>query len=410
MFDVNKIRNDFPMFKNNEYMQGKKMVYFDNANTSFKPQQVIDAIGEYYSKYSCNTHRGDYDLSDKSDKKFEEARKIVADFINAKKVEVCFTSGASMGLNVIAYGYQKFLTKDDEILLTEAEHASNVLPWFKVAETIGCKISYIPLDEHGRLTPENLEKSITKHTKVVSVAHVTNVLGYVNDVKELVKVAHKHNVIFVCDGAQSVPHMKIDVKDLDVDFMVFSGHKCIGPTGIGVLYGKYELLDKLDPLMMGGGMNTKFDMCGDVGYLLPPLKFEAGTQNVAGAIGLGAAIKYLESVGMDNISKYETELKEYAVRRLKEEVPQVKIYNPEADGGIITFNYQGVHAQDMATLLASHGICVRSGEHCAKLLHNLLGTDATVRASLYFYNTKDEVDAFVEACKKGSDFLDAFFA
>ena len=223
-------------------------------------------------------------------------------------------------------------------------------------------------------------------------------------------MAHKHNVLFVCDGAQSVPHMKIDVKDLDVDFMVFSGHKCIGPTGIGVLYGKYELLDKLDPLMMGGGMNTKFDMCGDVGYLLPPLKFEAGTQNVAGAFGLAAAIKYLESIGMDNISKYECELKEYAVKRLIEEVPEIKIYNPEIDGGIITFNYNGVHAQDMATLLASHGICVRSGEHCAKLLHNLLGTDATVRASLYFYNTKEEVDAFVEACKKGSDFLDAFFA
>lgn len=410
MFDVYKIRNDFPMFKSNQFMQGKKMIFFDNANTSFKPQCVMDAMNDYYMNFSCNTHRGDYDISDRADKAFEESRKVVANFINAKKTEVCFTSGASMGLNVIAYGYQKYLKPGDEILLTEAEHASNVLPWFKVAETIGCKISYIPLDEKGRLTSENLRSVITKNTKVISVAHVTNVLGYVNDVKKLARIAHEHNILFVCDGAQSVPHMKVDVKDLDVDFMVFSGHKCIGPTGIGILYGKYELLDKLDPLMMGGGMNTKFDMCGDVGYLLPPLKFEAGTQNVAGAIGLAAAIKYLENIGMDNISAYESELKKYAVEKLLKEVPQIKIYNPESDGGIITFNYDGVHSQDMATLLASHGICVRSGEHCAKLLHNLLKVDATVRASLYFYNTKEEVDAFVEACKKGSDFLDAFFA
>lgn len=410
MFDVKNIRKDFPMFKNNPLMQGSPLVYFDNAATTFKPQCVIDKENEYYEKYSTNTHRGDYDIAVKSDSEYEKARGIVAKFINANANEVCFTSGASMALNQIAYGLKKTLTKGDEILITDAEHASNVLPWFRLQDELGVKVNFIPLDKDGKLTLDNYKKAFTKNTKIVALAHVTNVMGYAIDLKEFVKVAHEHHALFVCDGAQAVPHMKIDVKDLDVDFLAFSGHKMCGPTGIGVLYGKYNLLEKMDSIMLGGGMNTDFNMCGDYGYLLPPQKFEAGTQNIAGAIGLGKACQYLDEIGLDNIHKYELELREYAIKRLIDEVPELIIYNKDADSGIITFNYKGVHAQDMGTLLASKGVCVRSGQHCAKLLHNVINVESTVRASIYFYNTKEEVDAFVEACKKGRDFLDVFFA
>lgn len=408
MIDIKKIRADFPMLRGLE-MQGKPLVYLDNAATTFKPYSVLNKIEDYYKNFTANAHRGDYDLSHRVDVEYEEARAKVANFINAKTNEVVFTSGASMSINLIAHGYGlKYLTKDDEILLTEAEHASNVLPWFKVKEETGCSINYIPLDEEGRLTPENLLKTISSKTKVVAVAHVTNVMGYVIDIKAISEIVHKFGAILVCDGAQSVPHLATDVKDLDVDFLAFSGHKMCGPTGIGILYGKFDLLDEMDPLMMGGGMNTKFDMCGDIGYQIPPLKFEAGTQNIEGAIGLGAAIDYLQSIGMDEIEKYEHELHDYMIERLKE-VEGITIYNSNAEAGIVTFNLKDVFAQDAASFLNSKGICVRSGQHCAKILMDRLQTIATLRASIYFYNTKEEIDAFVEACKKGDDFLDAFF-
>ena len=407
MFDVTQIRKDFPMLRGLK-MQNKDFIYFDNAATTLKPYCVIDAIKDYYENYSMNTHRGDYDFAYKADEAYEESRQIVASFIGAKKTEIAFTSGASMGLNVIAYGWKKFLTKDDEILLTEAEHASNVLPWFRVKDEVGCKISYIPLNEEGKCTSENLRKVISSKTKIVSLAHITNVLGFENDIKELCKIAHEYGAIFVCDGAQSVPHMKINVKDLDVDFLTFSGHKMCGPTGIGVLYGKFELLDKIDPLLLGGGMNSTFSLCGDVSLLLPPTKFEAGTQNIEGVIGLGAAIKYLEKTGMSNIEKYERELRAYLIKKIKQ-VPNIILYNEKASTGIVTFNIKGIHAQDESSLLNSKGICVRSGQHCAKLLVERFGTDATCRASLYFYNTYAEIDAFVSALMEGGDFLDAFF-
>ena len=351
MFDVTQIRKDFPMLRGLK-MQNKDFIYFDNAATTLKPYCVIDAIKDSYENYSMNTHRGDYDFAYKADEAYEESRQIVASFIGARKTEIAFTSGASMGLNVIAYGWKKFLTKDDEILLTEAEHASNVLPWFRVKEEVGCKISYIPLDEDGKCTPENLRKVISSKTKIVSLAHITNVLGFENDIKELCKIAHEYGAIFVCDGAQSVPHMKIDVKDLDVDFLTFSGHKMCGPTGIGVLYGKFELLDKIDPLLLGGGMNSTFSLCGDVSLLLPPTKFEAGTQNIEGVIGLGAAIKYLEKIGMSNIEKYERELRAYLIKKIKQ-VPNIILYNEKASTGIVTFNIKGIHAQDESSLLNS---------------------------------------------------------
>ena len=382
MFDVYKIRKDFPML-NNKIQQGHPLVYLDNAATTFKPYKV--------------------------DSNIDKVRQTVANFINAKKEEIVFTSGTSMSINLIAFGYgMKYLTKDDEILLTEAEHASNVLPWFKVKEHTGCKINYIPLDKDGRLSIEGLKKVINKHTKIVAIAQISNVLAYLVDIKEISKICHEHGALLMIDGAQSVPHIKIDVKDLDCDFLSFSGHKLCGPTGIGVLYGKYNLLKLTDPFMTGGGNNARFDMCGNVAFLQPPEKFEAGTLNIEGIYGLGAAIEYLENIGMENIEIYEKELRNYAISKLKT-LQNLIIYNEFAEGSIITINVKDVFAQDEASYLNSKGICVRSGEHCAKILHDFLKTVATVRISFSFYNTKEEIDILYEALKNGGDFLDAYF-
>ncbi len=409
MFDVYKIRKDFPMLSDDKIEQGHKLVYFDNAATTFKPYSVIKASDEYYLNETANAHRGDYDLAYKVDTKVDEVRDKVAKFINAKKEEIVFTSGTSMSINLIAFGYGiKYLKEDDEILLTEAEHASNVLPWFKVKEVTGAKINYIPLDKDGRLTVENIKKAITKKTKIVAIAQITNVLAFKADIKEISKVCHEYGALLMVDGAQSVPHMKVDVKDLDCDFLSFSGHKLCGPTGIGILYGKYDLLKKTDPFMSGGGNNARFDMCGNVAFLQPPEKFEAGTQNLAGIYGLGAAIDYLNNLGMDNIENYERELRKYAISKLKT-LQNLIIYNENAEGSIITINVKDVFAQDEASFLNSKGICVRSGEHCAKILHEFLKTVATVRISFYFYNTKEEVDYLYETLKEGGNFLDAYF-
>ena len=409
MIDVKKIRQDFPMFYNHVQMQGKPLIWLDNASTTFKPDCVIEAVTEYYSSETSNSHRGDYDLCYAMDKKIAECRERIASFIGADSKEVVFTSGTTASINLVAFGYGlKHLTAEDEILLTQAEHASNVLPWFKVSEMTGCKIGYIPLDKDGRLTVENLRKVISSKTKIVAVAHVTNVLGYVADAKGLAKVAHEFGAKIVLDGAQSVPHIKTNVKDWDIDFLAFSGHKLCGPTGIGVLYGKFDLLVKTDPFMTGGGMNAKFDMCGDVGYLAPPMKFEAGTQNIAGILGLKKAIDYIDSIGMDNIEAHERELKAYAVEKLLQ-TGKVTVYNANSEAGIVTFNINDVFAQDAATYLNSKGIACRSGQHCAKILNDFLGTVATVRASFYFYTSKEDVDALVEAVKTGGNFLDAYF-
>ena len=408
MFDVYKIRKDFPML-NNKIQQGHPLVYLDNAATTFKPYKVIEACNNYYLNENANAHRGDYDLAYKVDSNIDKVRQTVANFINAKKEEIVFTSGTSMSINLIAFGYgMKYLTKDDEILLTEAEHASNVLPWFKVKEHTGCKINYIPLDKDGRLSIEGLKKVINKHTKIVAIAQISNVLAYLVDIKEISKICHEHGALLMVDGAQSVPHIKIDVKDLDCDFLSFSGHKLCGPTGIGVLYGKYNLLKLTDPFMTGGGNNARFDMCGNVAFLQPPEKFEAGTLNIEGIYGLGAAIEYLENIGMENIEKYEKELRNYAISKLKT-LQNLIIYNEFAEGSIITINVKDVFAQDEASYLNSKGICVRSGEHCAKILHDFLKTVATVRISFSFYNTKEEIDILYEALKNGGDFLDAYF-
>lgn len=406
--DPYKLREDFPIYTNTPTIDGKHLSYLDNAATSFKPLSVIQAQDYYYLYETANAHRGDYKLAHDVDVLYEKARETVAKFINANKNEIAFTSGTSMSLNMVAFGFENLLEEGDEILLSEAEHASNVLPWFSIAKRKNLVVKYVPLTKEGRLTVENFEKSLTPKTKVVSLAMVTNVLGYQVDIKTLCKIAHEHDCYFVCDGAQSVPHQKTDVKDLDVDFLAFSGHKMLGPTGIGVLYGKFDLLKKLDPLLSGGGMSTRFDTCGDITYQLPPYKFEAGTQNIAGALGLAAACDYLSAIGMDEIEAYERDLRKYCIQKL-DELDNIVIYNHDADNGIITFNVKGVNSQDASTLLASKGVCVRSGQHCAKILLDFLHTDSTIRASFYFYNTKEDVDQFVEAVKQGGNFLDAYF-
>lgn len=408
MYDVKKIKKDFPMFDNYKTMQGKRFCYLDNAATSFKPNSVIDKINYYYKDLCANSHRGDYDLAHGVDVMYENSRKEVAKFINANPNETCFTSGASESLNLIAYGLSSFLNEGDNIIISEAEHASNILPWFSIAHLKRAEVRYVPLSKEGKITPEALEKVIDSRTKIVSLAQITNVLGYKVDVKTLASIAHKHKAFFVVDGAQSVPHIKVDVKDLDCDFLAFSGHKMVGPTGIGVMYGKYELLNQMTPLLTGGGMNSRFETCGHISYQVPPLKFEAGTQNIEGVFGLAEACRYLSNIGLDNIEKHELYLRNKIIEGLQR-IPFVKLYNKDADSGIITFNFDKVFAQDGASLLNSKGVAVRSGQHCAKILLDFLNTDATIRASLYLYNDEEDVEQFIDACKHGREFLDAFF-
>ncbi|MCR5332629.1 MAG: cysteine desulfurase [Bacilli bacterium] len=410
MFDVKKIRQDFPMLRNNTLMQGKPLVFLDNASTTFKPDVVINDITKYLTEETSNSHRGDYDLCFTVDTKIKNTRKHIAEFLNADEDEIVFTTGATNSLNTIAFGYgYKNLSRGDEILVSVEEHASNLLPWFRLQELVGVVVKFIPLDEKGRITLNNVKKAVTSKTKLISIAHVSNVLGYKVDMKEICKYAHEKGILVSCDGAQSVPHTKIDVKDMDVDFLSFSAHKMCGPTGIGALYAKKEILEKMDPFSLGGGMNVTFHQDATYKCLPAPAKFEAGTLNVEGIYGFDAAIQYIQSIGIDNIEKYEQELKAYAVEKMKK-VPGIVIYNEESEAGIITFNIKGVFSQDLATFLNSRGIAARSGQHCAKILPDFLNELSTVRASFYMYTTKEEIDALVEALMKGGDFLDAYFA
>jgi len=410
MLDPYKIRKDFPMFTNKIKMQGHDLIFLDNASTTYKPQCVIDAMNEYNTRVTSNSGRGDYDTMYANDQMLLEARTNIAKFINADPNEIVFTSGDTEALNLVAFGYFKsHLKVGDEILITFAEHASNTLPWFRLQKEIGCKVNFIPLTKEGRLTVENVEQSITSKTKVIAVANTTNVLGFHTDMKAICELAHKNGILVVCDGAQSVPHEKTDVKENSVDFLAFSGHKMFGPTGIGVLYGKKELLKETEPLIYGGGMNETFEMDGE--YVLHPVpaKLEAGTHNIEGIYGLNAAVKYIQNIGIDNIREYEKELRKYAIEKMKE-VKDIIIYNENAEAGIISFNIKGVFAQDLATLLNSKGIACRSGNHCAKNLKYQINEIATVRASFAIYNTKEDIDALVEALKQGGNFLDAYFA
>lgn len=384
-------REDFEMLKEN-------IIYFDNGATTLKPKVLSEAISDYYNHYSCNAHRGDYDLSLKVDKMYENTRLLVKEFINAKeKEEIAFTSGATDSLNKIIFGYFKYnLNSNDEVLITKSEHASLVLPWFELAEEKNLNIKYIPLDENLKVTLENIKKLVTEKTKVICLSHITNVVGDIRPIKEITEFAHKNNILVLVDGSQSVPHMKVDVQDLDIDFLAFSAHKMYGPTGVGVLYGKRELLNNIHPIIFGGGMNSSYNSDMSRIYDLVPTLLEAGTPNIAGVIGFGSVIEYLNKIDFDKATKYELELKKYALEKLKEN-SNILIYNEKSEGSIIAINYNDIFAQDLAIYLNKYNICVRAGNHCSKILKDELNIKNTVRISFSFYNTKEEIDKLIDA-------------
>ena len=384
-------REDFQVLKSN-------IIYFDNGATTLKPKCVIDAINDYYNNYCANTHRGDYKISLKASSEFELSREKLKAFINAEsKEQIVFTSGTTESLNMIVNGYFKYnLNENDEVLISKSEHASNILPWYELSNEIGIKVNYIPLEEDHSLSLEGVKKAITPSTKVISIAHVSNVIGDVRPLKEIISYAHEKGILVVVDAAQSVGHISVDVQDLDVDFMAMSAHKMCGPTGIGALYGKYDLLDKIKPYKYGGGMNVAFSSPKEIEYMDLPQKLEAGTQNIAGVIGYGKAIDYINSIGVDNIEEYTSSLKRYLIDKLKD-VKNINIYNQDIEGSTLTFNINNVFAQDTGIYLDKYNICVRSGAHCAKKLEDEIGIKNTVRISLYFYNTKEDIDKLVEA-------------
>jgi len=401
MLDVLKIKEDFPVLKTAPH--GKKLIYFDNAATTQKPTYVIDALSKYYKEYNANVYRSPHYLSALSTEAYEEARDAVRRFINAKSSEsIVFTRNATESINLVAYTWGlKHIGEGDVIVLTIAEHHSNILPWQMVAEKKGAKLKYVHLDENSRLDLDEL-KSILKDEKVklVALQHSSNVLGIINPVYEIVNLSHENGAKVLIDGAQSIPNMKIDVEKLGCDFYAFSGHKMMGPMGIGVLYIKEDLLDDIPPFLSGGEMID--EVFEDHSTFAPsPLKFEAGTPNVEGAYGLMKAIEYVEKIGLDNILKHEQELTEYALEKLSK-IDYVKLYGPKDAKdrtGIISFNVENVHPHDVATILDQDGIAVRSGHHCCQPLMRYLGVPATVRASFYVYNDKSEVDAFVDGLK-----------
>lgn len=379
------------------------IIYFDNGATTLKPKCVVDKVVEYYTKYTANSHRGDYDNSLKVDIMYEGVRDKVRDFINANNSrEIIFTAGATDSLNRVVFGFMKRKLKPgDEVLITKAEHASNVLPWLELEKEMGIIVKYIPLDNH-LVTIDNVINSITDRTKVISLAHVTNVLGDLRPIYDIGKICKDRGIYFVVDGAQSVPHRKVDVQELNIDFLAFSAHKMLGPTGVGVLYGKEELLEDLYPTSVGGGMNTSFDSTGVVEYKSLPSRLEAGTPNIAGVIGMGAAIDYLNKIGMDKIQAYEMELKQYLVSKL-EDIDNIEVYNKDIPGGIVAFNIKDVFSQDTAVYLNYYHICVRAGNHCAKILKEDLNVKNTCRISFYLYNTKEEIDQLVKALIESKD-------
>ena len=392
-------REDFPMLNTN-------YIYLDNGATTWKPKTVVDKINEYYTKYTANAHRGDYDISLKVDNEYENARDLVKEFINAKtRQEIVFTSGTTNSLNMIVDGFfRNHLEPGDEVIISESEHASNILPWYRLAKDNGIIVKHCPLDDNHYVTLNNLKSIVTPNTKVISLAMITNVIGDLRPIKEICEFAHQNDIFVVVDGAQSVPHIKTDVQDLDCDFLAFSGHKMCGPTGIGILYGKYELLNELEPINLGGGMNESFDSIEEV-YLKPlPTRLEAGTPNIEGAIGLGAAIEYLTNIGLDNITQHEQHLRNYLVKELKQ-IPHISIINEESDSGIVAFNVDDIFAQDVAVYLNKYNICVRAGNHCAKILKNEVGVKNTVRISIYLYNTKEEIDTLVNLLKDKNKIL-----
>mgnify|MGYP004493124815 FL=1 len=396
----NNIKQDFPIFYN------RKISYLDSGATTQKPSQVINALNKFYENYNANPHRGAYSLSIEATEIYESTRAKIAKFINAKHPEeVIFSKNASESLNLIAYSYGlDNLKNGDDVVLSIMEHHSNLVPWQYVTKKTGSNLKYMYINNEYEISKEEIESKITENTKIVGITHVSNVLGTINNVKEIIKYAHKKGAIVIVDASQSIPHMKIDVQDLNADFLVFSGHKMLAPLGIGVLYGKREILNQMNPFIMGGDM-IEYVYEQETTYAPLPNKFEAGTQNVEGVIGLGAAIDYIENLGYDNIEQIETKLVKYARSELSK-LEFLDIYmtpNESNHSSVISFNIKGIHPHDVASILDSEGVCVRSGNHCAQPLLRYLGFDSTCRASFYIYNTQEDVDNLVKALIKAYD-------
>ena len=395
-------KEDFPVF-----LSHPNLVYLDSAASSLKCKRVIDKLNSYYNNNGVNVHRGVYSLSYEATDMYEGAREIIAKFINASEEEIVFTRGCSSSLNLVASSYGLAnLCSGDEVIVSELEHHSNLIPWMNVCKKTGATLKYIPLTSDGRITVENFKSVISENTKVVAINHVSNVMGYISPIKEIVKIAHEYGAVVSVDGAQAAPHMKVDVKDLDCDFYSFSGHKMCGPTGIGVLFGKKKLLDKMDPIEFGGDMADEvFEISAT--YKDTPYKFETGTPIIAEAIALAEACLYLDSVGFDFIEKYEHELKEYALSKLNE-IEGITVFNPTCETGIITFNVNDVHPHDAASVFDKENVCIRAGHHCAQPITRFLNQMATIRASFYFYNDYSDADKFVETVKEAVEFFAQF--
>ena len=396
-----ELRNDFPIFK--KKINGKDLVYLDNASTTQKPYSVINSITDFYSNYNSNIHRAVYQLAEEATELYEQSRKKIANFINVRPEEIIFTRNTTESINLIAHSWARSnLKKDDVIAITEIEHHSNIVPWQILCQEIGTRLEYVGIDENGFLDVEYLIELISsRKVKLVSISHMSNVLGTIVPIERIVKTAHQYDIPVIVDGAQSVPHMPVDVKNLDCDFLVFSAHKMLGPTGVGVLYAKKELLEKMKPFMGGGDM-IKEVFKFHTNYNEVPYKFEAGTPNIADVVGFGAAVDYLEKIGMENIRKHEIYLTEYALESMQS-LKYITIYGPmdsKFRGGVISFNIADIHPHDLATIMNDHGIAIRSGHHCAQVLMQRLDVPATSRASFYIYNTKEEIDKFVNAIKE----------
>jgi len=396
-----ELRNDFPIFK--KKINGKDLVYLDNASTTQKPYSVINSITDFYSNYNSNIHRAVYQLAEEATELYEQSRKKIANFINVRPEEIIFTRNTTESINLIAHSWARSnLKKDDVIAITEIEHHSNIVPWQILCQEIGTRLEYVGIDESGFLDIEYLIELISsRKVKLVSISHMSNVLGTIVPIERIVKTAHQYDIPVIVDGAQSVPHMPVDVKKLDCDFLVFSAHKMLGPTGVGVLYAKKEFLEKMKPFMAGGDM-IKEVFKFHTNYNEVPYKFEAGTPNIADVVGFGAAVDYLEKIGMENIRKHEIYLTEYALESMQS-LKYITIYGPmdsKFRGGVISFNIADIHPHDLATIMNDHGIAIRSGHHCAQVLMQRLDVPATSRASFYIYNTKEEIDKFVNAIKE----------
>jgi cysteine desulfurase/selenocysteine lyase len=396
--DVNKIRNDFPILKRK--VNGYPLVYFDNAATSQKPSKVIASITDYYENYNSNIHRGVHTVSQEATDAYENARKKIQKHFNAKySEEIILTSGTTHSINLVANGFTSLLNGNDEILISELEHHSNIVPWQMMCEKNGAKLKVIPLKDNGELDYESFLKKLSKRTKVVFVNHVSNALGTINPIKKIISESHKQGAAVLIDGAQASSHLKADLQDLNVDFYTTSAHKLCGPTGIGMLYGKKEWLEKLPPYQGGGEMISEVTF-EKTTYAELPNKFEAGTPNIVGAIGFGNALDYLNEIGFEKIESYETELLDYATARLKS-IPNLKIYGEAKNKtSVISFNIGELHSYDLGTILDKYGIAVRTGQHCAQPVMDFFGISGTVRASFSFYNTKEEIDYFYESLKK----------